>query len=156
MKLDSNFDRNNKEQSLIVKAQHCNECIDWLDECKAECCSIISFDMNEYALSTYKDVVTIRKICTPDQAWYYKLRGVKYAHGTLFFPKKRFIAIAGRCVYVRKCELLDDDYRCKGHPDNKPKLCKMFTKDMVESGTAKKNGIFVTPLCLYKYKAMDL
>lgn len=154
MMLSSSFDRNNREQSLMVKAQRCNGCIDWLDECKAECCSIISFDMDEYVLQKLKGMVTVKKICTPDQAWYYRLRGVKYAHGTLFFPQKRFIAIGGQCVYVRKCEMLDDGYRCRGHPDNKPLLCKMFTEDLVASGTAKKNGIYVTPSCLYRYKAM--
>ena len=140
--------------NLIEQSRQCTRCTEWLDICKAECCSMISFDMSAKFLSTFKRFVTIKKICTPDQVWYYRMRSVKYAHGTLFFPKEKFIAISGRCVYVRKCEMLNDNYRCKGHPDKKPELCKALDLDLVKSGNTK--GIFITPKCLFKYKAMDV
>ena len=90
-----------KDQQLSIKAKSCKDCIGWLDECHAECCSIVHFAMPPAGFDKSKDTVAIKKICTPDMVWYYRLRGVKYAQGRLFFPKKRFIAIGGACVYVR-------------------------------------------------------
>ena len=156
MKLESSFNLRNREQLLIAKSQTCSTCTEWLKECDAECCSIIHFDMPAIALKHVKEFVIIKKHCDPDQIWYYKLRGVRYIHGDLLFPKKRFIVMAGKCVYINRCELLTDDNLCTGHPDKKPKMCKVLDLDLVLSGKTKSEHIYVTPNCLFKYKAMDV
>lgn len=156
MILKNGLKNGNIDQVLRLKARSCKDCLGWLDECKAECCSIVQFKMLPAGFEKSKDTIAFKKICTPDMVWYYKLRGVKYAHGTLFFPKKRFIAIGRACVYVRKCELLGDDYRCKGHPDAKPNFCKDFNLDTVVNDELRAKSVYLTPRCLFRYKVMDL
>lgn len=155
MKLEAAYNVNNKEGLLRSKAQHCSTCRDWLKECNAECCRLVSFGTNILVVKESQDYVKVNKPCSRDMIWYYKLRGVKYAHGTLYFPKKRFIILDGVCVYVQKCELLDENNLCKGHPDDKPEFCKDFNVDTIIDNKVKSKRIYVTPNCLFKFKAME-
>lgn len=139
-----------EDKERIEAAMECNNCLCWHKYCNAECCRIIYVNTEPDRLKKKGKYINIRALVSKDDAWYYKLHGVKYAHGLLRFPKEHLINIDGTIVHYRKCDYLQDDLKCKGYPDNRPKLCKDFTeKDFTVNGKAQ-----MTPNCLYKYKKM--
>jgi hypothetical protein len=45
-----------------------------------------------------------------------------------------------------------ENNRCKGHPDNKPLICKQLTK---ETAKGEHPGFVVTDNCLFRYKDIE-
>ena len=140
-----------EDKERIELAQHCNNCVEWHEQCNAECCKTIFLNISPDELDTTKSYIEVLKVCTKDMKWYYKLRGVQYIHGVLRFPKKYCNIVGNRIIYVRRCMMLDEDNLCSGHPDNKPELCKYLT---LETSVDSK-GCEVTPNCLFKYKVQE-
>lgn len=99
-------------------------------------------------------MLIIKKTLSPDERWYFKLHGVQCLRGELRFSKEHiFIQHNDKntLIYMRKCDYLLPNYKCKGHPDKKPTLCKMLTEETAK-GALK--GISLTHNCLFRYKKL--
>lgn len=137
----------------IVEARSCNSCLDWHHHCNAECCKAVFLNIDPKRVNgpgKYLDM-NVGQLSLNDQ-YYYRLRDVSYTRGILRFQRNRITVVGRKVVYVHTCSLLDG-CKCKGHPDNKPHLCKLLTID-----TALKPGLGfdLTDNCLFKYKHMEI
>ena len=142
--------KNVEDVKRFQEAKVCNDCLGWHKHCKAECCKIVSLNIDPALLETQSEYLIIKvKPMTPSDQRYYRLRDVRYARGTLRFRKDRIHVFGRKVFYIHQCELLDENNLCKGHPFNKPKLCKALTLDTAEE---TQKGYFVTDNCLFKYK----
>lgn len=130
------------------EARTAKSCLDWHKYCKAECCKTVFLNVSPEELEEKGSFISIHEKIDFDEMRYFKLRGVRYVHGALRFPKSKCISLGGGVIYVNRCELLDG-YLCKGHPDRKPNLCKALT---LESAQKPNQGFRVTDNCLFKYK----
>lgn len=93
-------------------------CIENLPICKARCCRHISF--------------TVLNL-SEDLKYYYGLHNCVITRN-----KNRTYTI----IVPVKCSALNDDYTCKLHGKNKPKVCEAFGRDTL-------NGHIVFPECIY-------
>ena len=138
------------DKEMINKAKNCSTCSEWLSCCDAECCKIIPLNIEDHQIDTTPGylVMHLAKAATPSEQWYWKLRGVKYSRGVLKFDKTEIKKVHGEWCHVRDCGYLVDN-KCKGHPDNKPEVCRQLTYE-----NAKKGGqaFQLTKRCLFKYK----
>ena len=137
------------EKIMLNDAVHCSTCLEWHKHCKAECCGVIFISVNPLELQAKGKYVKIRKILLLDNLKYFKLRGIKYNHGILRIEKSLCKPYGDRVVYIRKCNLLDNNYLCEGHPNNKPEICKALT---LETASDKNQDIEITPNCLFRFK----
>ena len=136
-----------------AEAENCKDCLGWHHHCKAECCKIMFINIDIEELEKPGKFLKI-KVKQPFTDWrYYSLRDVEYLRGILRFRKDRIVVVGRKVMYVHPCKYLTDDLRCKGHPDNKPQLCKVITLE-----TAKLPGqpFAVTDNCLFKYKCKEV
>lgn len=137
------------DKKLVQDAKQCSNCLEWHKHCKAECCSIIYLNISQDQYNKHNDYIDIKKPLLPNDIWYYKLRGIRYIHGIMRIPKLHCKYLGNQLVYLRKCNLLLDNYKCKGHPDKKPNLCKSLT---LETSKTNNSRWVLTPNCLFKYK----
>ena len=114
---------------------------------------MIFINVNPMELLKQGNFLEIPKPLLRDDQWYYKLRGVKYVHGILKFPKEFCRPFGNRIIYQRNCDLLTEDLKCAGHPDKKPKICQELSEKTPYIANSK---IEVTANCLFKYKAMEV
>ncbi|MHA1690027.1 MAG: hypothetical protein ACTSU7_00185 [Candidatus Heimdallarchaeaceae archaeon] len=133
-----------------VEAKSCKDCLGWHKHCHAECCKYLFLNIDPSILDNLGGFINIRlkKELSPSDQWYYKLRGVSYSRGVLRFDKSKIKLVGNRVVYIQNCELLDGNL-CKGHPNNKPKMCKMLNE---ETAKLPLQPFVVTDNCLFKYK----
>lgn len=136
------------EEARLKDAKTCTDCPEWLKYCKAECCKFVMIEMSPHELLKKGDDLDVKTLLTKDGIRYFKLRGVRYCHGIMKFPKQYCIASGPRILYIKRCELLSDDFLCKGHDDGrKPDFCKSLTME-----TRKNPKYHVTANCLFRYK----
>jgi hypothetical protein len=145
-----------EDKKLVQEAKNCDSCLQWHKYCKAECCSVIFLKIPVDVLDSPGKFISIQSIIKLDERWYYRLRGVEYAHGMLRFRKKNCVVLDNRVAYIRKCDLLTDNLLCKNHGGRRPHICEALTIE-----TAKQEGKYfgeqrfkVTEHCLFKYKNM--
>lgn len=140
---------NEEDMERIREAKGCKDCIGWLKHCKAECCKIVSLNIDTKILEGNSRYLLIKvKPISPSDQRYYRLRDVRYTRGTLQFRKDRIHIVGRRIFYLYPCKLLKDNL-CTGHPNVKPQLCKSLTLD---TANQLNQGFFVTDNCLFKYK----
>lgn len=142
---------NEEDVKRFQEAKGCEDCLGWHKHCKAECCKIVSINIDPAELDKTQSPYLIIKVkpMSPSDQRYYWLRDVRYARGTLRFKKDRIHILGRKVFYIHQCELLDENNLCKGHPDKKPQLCQALTLDTAEE---TRKGYFVTDNCLFKYK----
>lgn len=134
------------------EAKTCKGCLGWHKYCKAECCKTIELNIDPKLIDKSKTeylVIRINRNMSPSDQYYYMLHDVRYTRNTLRFRKDRLKVIGRKVYYFYKCNLLDENNLCKGHPNNKPELCKKLT---LETSNIKKGGYMLTDNCLFKYK----
>lgn len=136
-------------KELIEEAKNCTNCLDWHKHCNAECCSLVYIYVHPSALSKQGKNMVINRLLPKDLVWYYKLRGIVYAHGLVQIEKKYCIPDGDKIMYTKPCSLLEDN-KCKGHPVNKPLFCQALTKE-----SSKTPGAIITPNCLFKYQLLE-
>ena len=142
-----------EDKKRYIEAAKCSECTQWLHHCKAECCKIIFLSIDPKELEKPGKLLTI-KVKQPFKDYrYYSLHDVEYLRGLLRFKKDRIIVVGRKVMYVYNCKLLTDDLRCKGHPDNKPELCKLLT---LETAKLLGKGFQLTDNCLFRYKCKEV
>ena len=140
-----------EEKIRLEDAKSCNDCLSWHKHCKAECCKMILLNgINPSVLEESGNFIMVRRILTANERWYYRLHGIGIIHGSLRIDKSLCLNINGELYYIRKCDLLDGENKCKGHPDNKPQICRMLTEHNLDE--CRKKGLIVTDNCLFKYK----
>jgi hypothetical protein len=141
-----------EDKKRCLESRNCHDCIRWHHNCNAECCKMIFMNgIPIKALLTPFAYLDLRQAVNSDMQHYFALRGVKYVHGILKFPKEHCTVIGNQVVYVWKCAWLTKDNLCKGHPNGKPLICQSLTAE-----TAKDiKRVKVTANCLFKYKIMD-
>jgi len=140
---------NIKEEERKLEAKGCNNCLDWHHHCKSECCKMCYIYTDPNKLREKGKYLIINKILNKDLQRYYLLKGVRYTHGKLHFPKEYCFVSGNAIIYTKACSLLDG-FLCLGHPEKKPVFCQDFILD-----TAKEGKGVITPNCLYKYKLME-
>jgi len=133
------------------EAKGCEDCLSWHKHCKAECCKIVSLNINPEDLEKTQSPHLIIKVgpISPSDQRYYALRDVSYTRSTLRFKKERIYVFGRKVFYIHKCSLLDDNNLCKGHPNKKPEMCRSLISD---TAYEKNNEYFITENCLFKYK----
>ena len=141
-----------EDSERTIEAKSCEDCLGWHHHCKAECCKIITIEVNSNKLKSKVGYLTIRQpgLSLSDQHCY-RLHGVIYSRGMLRFLKKNIIVVGNKIMYVRACNLLDGCL-CKGHPNNKPDICKLL---ILETANIKNAKFRVTDNCLFKYKKRE-
>lgn len=141
-----------EDKRLVQEAKGCDSCLQWHKHCNAECCLTVFLNVSPALLKEKGSFIDFRSPISFDERWYYKLRGVRYVHGVLRFPKSDCRVLRNEVIFIRKCELLTDDLKCLGHPDKKPQVCRMLN---AETAKLKNRGYRVTPHCLFRYKLME-
>ena len=146
------------KMTMIEKAKGCDNCLCWLQYCKAECCRGFQCPVVSNTDPTIVDgLFRIRVPMNRDKKWYFELHGVKVEGSVLNIPEA-CCEFQPRLVTVNmRCRLLTQDNLCAGHPGNKPEVCKGLTlestKHALPMGTdATEAGYRVTPNCLFAYK----
>ncbi len=141
-----------EETKRYAEAQKCKGCLDWHKYCKAECCKMVLLNIAPEELEKAKGkylLVKMNQMMSASEVHYFKLRDVRCTRGTLRFLKERIEVIGRKLYYFYTCDLLSEDYKCKGHPHGKPLLCKALT---LETSDDLSKGYFITENCLFKYK----
>ena len=138
-----------EEKQRVIEAVNCESCLDWHHHCNAECCKIIILKIDPKELEKGGKFFIIRPspLSLGDRK-YYQLRDVDCIRGFLRFKKDRIIVVGKKVMYIHPCKLLKENL-CEGHPDNKPKLCKLLT---LETAQLPGQPFEVTENCLFKYK----
>jgi hypothetical protein len=140
------------EEVLVKKANSCDDCLCWLDHCRAECCYHFSFRLNPLSDVIYeKDVVMIRLRITPDLRKYLDLHGVIIDKEIAIIPRDRCNIAPDRISVTARCVALEENCLCRLHPEGKPDYCKALTWE-----TAQRDGYEITPRCLFGYKLKAL
>lgn len=120
-------------------------CLECHHKCKARCCTTIAF----YGLKKrWRRGETVRlsvENITPDMEWYYKLHRVHYHNGVLSFILLDHEWDNKILLVNKKCDYLQDDLTCKGHPDDKPNVCKELNET-----TAQEKRMYITKGCMYE------
>ncbi len=141
-----------EDSKRIEESKKCKECIDWHHHCKSECCKIMYLEIDPERLKTNSRFVDIKvKELRMNEILYHRLRDVSYVRGFLRFPKKNISVVGNLILYIKSCSQLDG-YLCKGHPDNKPEICKLVT---FESSKIPGMPFRITDNCLFKYKTRE-
>lgn len=137
------------ETQKCNESRNCESCLDWHKFCKAECCSIMKFNIGEGFKLEKGSILGMKKIISKDMIWYYKLHGIKYYPRTqkLHVLLENYEYKNGWLTIFNKCTLLSKDYKCLGHPHKKPEFCKFLKKD-----TALDEKIVLTDNCVFKYQ----
>lgn len=140
-----------EDQDRILEAQKCETCPEWHKHCKAECCKIVYLKIDPQRLKGHAKYLNMRVSGTLSlsERRYYRLRDVPYIRGVLRFQKDRILVAGGKIMYIYPCKLLDDNLLCKGHPDDKPEICRKLTK---ETAWLPGQPFKLTDNCLFKYK----
>jgi hypothetical protein len=143
-----------EDKKLVKEASTCNDCVSWHKHCQAECCRMILLEsISPKELDSFGKYVGMRQPITPSMQRYYNLHDVSYVRGLLRFRKDRCRVIGTKVVYIHDCSLLDENFLCKGHPDNKPLICKYLTIDT--AAISRQHGIALSKNCLFKYKILE-
>lgn len=137
------------ENKRFERAKTCDSCLEWHDICDAECCKTILLDIDPGSLEKFGKIVSIKqKNISPSSRWYFRLHDVEVVRDILRFKIERISILNGKLVYLYPCAMLDENNLCKGHPDNKPEMCR----DLKLENIGKPNQLFrVTDNCLLKY-----
>ena len=100
---------NEEDVKRYQEAKGCKDCLGWHKHCKAECCKIISLNIDPAELERTQSPYLIIKVrpMTPSDQRYYRLRDVRYSRGTLRFLKERIHVFGRKVVYLHHCEMLD-------------------------------------------------
>lgn len=138
---------------ILEEASKANDCLDWLHNCKAECCKTMYFRVGKKLKPRVGAWLTIKLKDeeSADLQKYMTLHGGFVTGNVVRFRLARFDydKKAGLIKIHRKCDWLTDELLCKGHPDKKPAVCKRLTLDYARG---RCDGIKLTPKCLFKYK----
>jgi len=118
-----------------------NNCLDNLPICNASCCRSFSVIMPNDPKRGSTVRIPIRDM---DSARYYKLHGVRVAHGLGFITVRDYYRSGERIVFRVVCQALGSDNHCMIHA-TKPLICKSL-----DWGTAKESRFFLTEGCIFK------
>ena len=143
-----------EEKKRYIEATRCNGCTDWHHHCQSECCKLFFIDINPEEIDrpgSFLKIKPSRNLSLSD-IMYFQLRDVKFSRGFLIIKKDRLQVIGKRVIYFYPCKLLDGNL-CRGHPNNKPDVCKALTLETSKL-TGQKFGL--TDNCLFKYKCKEV
>jgi hypothetical protein len=136
------------KESLVEAAVHCDDCVGWLEHCKAECCQVFTFSLTPRSDVVYaEDTVRIHAPVTPDGQRYYELHGAHVDGDFITVPRSACAVFTTRLVVTMPCRVLRDDLLCSLHDEGQPDCCADFTWE-----TASQDDWVVTPRCLFAYK----
>jgi hypothetical protein len=120
--------RENIEKRLLNEAESCDNCLCWLDHCKAECCYHFNFRLSPLSDVVFlQDEVRIRIRITSDLSKYLDLHGVKLDNDVVVIPKDKCNISPRQIQVTMRCLALQENLLCQLHPDGKPDYCKALT-----------------------------
>lgn len=136
------------ETSLLDEARHCDDCLCWLEHCRAACCRQFAFRLrpDSWVDRTGREV-RIHVALDDDRRRYYELHGVRVEADAVVVPESNCDFTADRLVVSMTCAALQQDCRCSLHPDGKPEICTAYTAQ-----TAGSTDYPLLPECLFSYK----
>ena len=135
-----------------LEALDCHDCVTWLPRCHAMCCRVFSLTVDNPAKYQTGEAATFSfPLRDASLRWYYELHGAKVRHGTVFIYATDYEIIKNKVIIKARCDKLQDDLTCSGHPDNKPRCCRDFTLDTAEA-LAKNDKVYITTDCLFRHK----
>jgi len=134
------------------KAKKCDNCLQWLKHCNAECCKIIYLTDVMKNLQVVGDsvVLHLKEELSPSDQLYYALRDVEYSRKRLKFKKDKLRPLKDGLIYYNPCSKLVNN-KCSIH-DTKPEICRSLTLESVNDPKIK---FKVTDNCLFKFKKSE-
>jgi len=135
------------DEKLAREAADCDDCLQWLKHCHAECCNHFGFYLPPGFEEPATGDIRLYLKLSPDAKRYYELHGVRVMGDVLVLPPERCVFLSDRIWVTMPCSALTEDFRCGLHNSGKPKLCADLTLE-----TARDPGYRLTPKCLYRYK----
>ena len=144
-----------KNMTILDDALNCNNCLDWLKNCHAECCKFYEIPYLHKKPRLGSIVSFVIKNPSEDWLYYHRIHGCnieelknnKYKLSTRFFSGELHnekLRINHLCMY------LSPEGKCEVHYSNKPLICKYFDVGSVLSGK-----YIPTPNCFYTIQAMQ-
>jgi hypothetical protein len=129
-------------------AEHCNDCLGWLEHCHAECCTVFTFSVTPVSDVRYEgDEVVVRVPMTEDLRRYYELHGALVDGELVAVARASCAKSPGRLAVHARCHALTEDHLCSLHANGKPECCSGFTAQ-----TAHREYWVVPSSCLFAYK----
>jgi hypothetical protein len=138
------------EDEKTELAKNCNDCLGWLSVCDGECCKSFGFNFpQKFDIKKYEVKISFKY--DPFMIQYYNLHNCKYDMRNkvliIRLQPKMYCWVGNTLQIFNRCEWLDTNNECLGHPNNKPFCCKDLNLETYNSGK-----YFKTPNCLFKYK----
>ncbi len=147
-----------KTEKMSKKAKNCDNCLCWLEYCKAECCLGFQCPIGSGNNITLNNgVFEIQVPMSNDLKWYYELHGVDVEGNILKVPKENCEFVSPFVIVHMKCGLLTKENHCAGHTDDKPVICRELTMGSAKQISSHdlfsdKESYCLTPNCLFNYK----
>lgn len=138
---------------LIKEARGCNNCLQWVKHCNAECCR--QFRVGLKQLQKHRLGYAVKTTLTEDAQHYYKIHGCYYTRGLLIMPKRSGFRVTQEgefIVFHRNCDNLEGN-SCKEYESgNRPMICKGFDET---TGKNPYGASYATPNCLCNFKVKE-
>lgn len=136
------------EPSLITESRTCNTCTLWHTHCQAECCKLALFKVKfKEKPKKGKTIELTLKSISEDAKWYYQLRNFRVIQNTVFITLDEFKYRKETLYIYSTCNLLEYNL-CKGHPFDKPIICKDLNLETAENNPDN----YLTINCMYRYQ----
>ena len=136
------------DAELIARARECSDCLEWLENCAAECCSRVRFRLRADSWVDRLDAeFAVHLRLSPDSARYYSLHGARIESDVVYFPVECCLVSETVLEVTARCQALTPEGLCSLHHTGKPDACSGFTLE-----TARDGSYWIPPRCLYGYK----
>lgn len=135
--------------NLIEQAKRCKDCVNWVKNCKAECCKIIKLNVPKEEIHSCKTTYFnfLKNDLTIDAKRYFSYHDVPYTRGVLRFKRERCFVSGEDVFYIFPCKMLNEQSLCSVHETTKPDICKEF-----EFSNCSEKKFHLPETCLFRYK----
>ena len=126
--------------------RNAEDCLTWLPICQAECCWLVSFQVDQPEVYVVGDNLSfIEKDFS--MKWYHELHGAKVRRNKVTYIIKEIYKQEGEWLIIKaRCSKLTSDLRCSGHPNRKPRICRELTPESLGG-----KDFFLTSRCRFRY-----
>jgi hypothetical protein len=140
-------------EKLLVEAENCKNCVDWLQHCHGECCTLFGITLKRKPILRKYSLIKIRVILSdPSMIQYFEFHGAMYKNGFLYIRLIDYEWNDGMLIIKNKCKWLNPQFLCSIHSkiigyDKRPLMCAYLCNE-----TKNCPNIIITQNCLYRYK----
>ena len=121
-------------------------CLENHSICKAICCQRVSFP-NPVGVGL-RQGMKMRFLAkrNKDIDWYMELHRIKPVDNGFEFTLGKHWRRGKYLIVEKRCTLLGEDLRCKGHPDKKPLICQKLNE---HTTTEEKKLYYINKECIF-------